>query len=290
MRPAFRSLTFVCLLVLASAPAPKAESGATSGWLDRLNFYRASASLPPVAEDAALSSAVRQHARYMVAHGVVRHSEDRGESWSTPDGAAAAAASNLAGSSSPTEPDAWAVDMWMQAPFHAVGMLDPALSRVGFGIEHAQHGRIQTAAGLDVIRGRRTGSPLVSFPVVWPANGASVPLAAHTAEYPSPLTSCPGYALPAGLPLIVQLGAGGEVPHVTGSWILDGETPLEHCVFDEGTYRNPERVEQQLGRSILASRNAIVLIPRAPLRTGGHYRAVLEVNGRQIDWTFRVGQ
>ena len=286
-RHLFRSVGFVWLFVLAAASAPNAEPGA--GWLDRLNFYRAAALLPPVVEDSALSGAVRQHAHYMVAHGVVEHSQDRRESWATSEGAAAAAVSNLAGSTRATEPDSWAVDLWMQAPFHALGMLDPALRQVGFGIQHAPHGRIQTAAGLDVIRGRSDTPPPASYPIVWPADGASVPIASHTAEYPSPLSSCPGYESPAGLPLIVQLGAGGEVPHVTGSWILDGEAPLEHCVFDEGTYRNRDAAQQQLGRRILASRNAIVLIPRAPLRSGFRYRAVIEVNGRLIDWTFRIG-
>jgi hypothetical protein len=89
------------------------------------------------------------------------------------------------------------------------------------------------------------------------------------------------------LPLIVQLGPGA-LPHVTGSWIAEGERLLEHCVFDEGTYRNRDRVQQQLGRSILAARNAIILIPREPLRPGSSYRAVVDVNGRQIDWTFAV--
>jgi hypothetical protein len=283
-----RSLGLVSFCVLAAASAPTAEPGAS--WLDRLNFYRASALLPPVMEDAALSGAVRQHAVYMVAHGVVKHAQNRRESWATPEGAAAAAVSNLAGSTRATEPDSWAVDIWMQAPFHAIGILDPALAQVGFGIEHALHGRIQTAAGLDVIRGRSAATRTAAYPIVWPANGASVPIATHTAEYPSPLTSCPGYESPTGLPLIVQLGAGGEVPHVTGSWVADGESPLEHCVFDEGTYRNRDAAQQQLGRSILASRNAIVLIPRAPLRPGARYRAVIEVNGRLIDWTFAISR
>ncbi len=283
-----RSLAFVWLFVLAAAGAPHAEPGVS--WLARLNFYRATALLPPVVEDSTLSGAVRHHAQYMVAHGIVKHSEDRRSSWATAEGAAAAAVSNLAGSTRATEPDAWAVDLWMQAPFHALGMLDPALRQVGFGIERAAHGPVQTAAGLDVVRGRSATARPASYPIVWPANGTSVPIAAHTAEYPSPLTSCPGYEAPAGLPLIVQLGSGGAVPHVTGSWILDGDVALPHCVFDESTYRNVDNAQQQLGRRILAARNAIVLIPRAPLRPGSRYRAVIEVNRRMIDWTFSISK
>lgn len=289
MRISLRSLVFVWLLLSAGAVAPRAERGA--GWLERLNFYRATASLQPVVEDPALSRAVRQHVHYMVAHGVVRHSQGRGDRWATPEGAAAAAVSTLAGSSRATEPDWWAVDLWMQAPFHALGLLDPALRTVGFGIERAPGGKVQTAAGLDAIRGRRVAAAgAATYPVIWPANGATVPIAAHTGESPSPLTSCPGYEAPAGLPLIVQLGSGARVPRVTGSWVVEGDTPLEHCVFDEGTYRNRDAAQQQLGRLILASRNAIVLIPRAPLKPRTRYRAVVDVNGRRIDWAFSISK
>ena len=144
-----RSL-FVVLLCVLAASAPTAEPAAApeAGWLARLNFYRATALLPPVVEDSTLSGAVRRHAQYMVVHGVVKHSEDRYDSWATAEGAAAAAFSNLAGSTRATETDSWAVDLWMQAPFRALGMLDPALTRVGFGIQRAPgHGKVQTAAG-----------------------------------------------------------------------------------------------------------------------------------------------
>lgn len=40
----------------------------------------------------------------------------------------------------------------MQAPLQAIGMLDPTLREVGFGIFRVGDGRIQTAAGLDIPR------------------------------------------------------------------------------------------------------------------------------------------
>jgi hypothetical protein len=274
------------LLVVCATASPHADS--ESSWLDRVNFYRASASLPPVIEDPALSGAVLQHARYMVMHGVVRHSQNRRDSGATPEGAAAAAVSNLAASIHSTEPDSWAVDVWMQAPFHAIGILDPALQQVGWGIHRAQKGKVQTAAGLDVIRGRSATPARVSYPIVWPGDGSTVPVGSHISESPSPLTSCPGYSAPTGLPLIVQLGSDGELPHVTDSWIADDEGPLEHCVFDGGTYRNRDAAQQRLARTILALRGAIVLIPRQPLRSGPSYHAIVDVNGRRIEWRFRV--
>jgi len=280
----------VSLLVVSSAVSmPRAENGEPSStWLARVNFYRAMAALPPVVEEPTLSATVQQHARYMVAHDVIQHSQNSRRSWSTPEGAAAAAVSNLAGSSSPMEPDFWAVDMWMQAPFHAIGILDPALQQVGFGIYRAPDGKIQTAAGLDVIRGRTILPTTVSYPIVWPADGTTVPIGMHTTEYPSPLSSCAGYKAPTGLPLIVQIGAGAGVPRVTHTAISNGTRWLHHCVFDESTYRNRNGVEERLGRTILASRDAIVLIPREPLEFGLRDRVQVEVNGQQINWTFGV--
>jgi hypothetical protein len=75
---------------------------------------------------------------------------------------------------------------------------------------------------------------------------------------------------------------------VTRTSISEDGQPLEHCVFDEGTYRNGNKVQQRLGRSILAARDAIFLIPRKPLKAGFRYRAIIDVSGQRIDWTFIV--
>jgi hypothetical protein len=284
-RPATLAALFsVCLAALATTVL--AED--THSWLDRLNLYRATAGLPPVEEDPDLSGAVSEHARYMVRHDEIRHTQNQRRALASLAGAEAAAASVLAGSNSAAAPDIWAVDEWMQAPFHALGLLDPALERVGFGIHRAADGRIQTAAGLDVLRGRSTAAAPGTFPVLWPADGAAVPIGTHTSEYPNPLTSCRGYSAPTGLPVIVQLGSGGVTPQVTASWFVDGTRALEHCIFDETTYRNGNTIDQRLGRGILDARDAIVLVPRAPLRADHAYRVVIDTNGRRIDWTFRV--
>jgi len=281
-------VTFLCLLWLCVAAGHPSAEG--DSWLERVNFYRSTASLPPVTENSVLSNAVLRHARYMVMHGVVSHTENMKEEWATPEGAAAAAASILAGSTRPMEPSSWAVDLWMQAPFHALGILDPSLQQVGFGMVHQSQSKlIQTAAGLDVIRGRHAdGLRKVPYPVVWPADGASVPLNEYVGERPDPLSSCAGYESPAGLPLIVQLGPGPMNPQLTFSRITENGRPLDHCVFDESTYRNRSAGDQRVGRMILGSRDAIVLIPREPLQAGMTYRATLVASGQTIDWSFSV--
>ena len=44
----------------------------------------------------------------------------------------------------------------------ALGILDPALTHVGFGIHRARGGFIQTAAGLDVLVGNTGGDRLIA--------------------------------------------------------------------------------------------------------------------------------
>jgi hypothetical protein len=61
----------------------------------------------------------------------------------------------------------------------------PSLQQVGFGMVHQSQSKlIQTAAGLDVIRGRHPdGLREVPYPVVWPADGASVPINEYVGEH-----------------------------------------------------------------------------------------------------------
>lgn len=284
-RPASSAaFVLVCVCVLAATPVADDKNS----WLDRVNFYRGTAGLPPVEEDPGLSGAVAEHARYMVKHDEIKHTQNRRRALATPAGADAAAASVLVGSGRGSEPDVWAVDMWMQGPFHALGLLDPSLERVGFGIQRDGGGKIQTAAGLDVVRGRRTMGTRPTFPVVWPANGATVPIGTSTTEYPNPIAGCGDYVLPTGLPVIVQLGSGSVTPRVTASRFMDGKRSMKHCIFDETNYYSGNKVEKRAGREILDAHDAIVLVPRSPLQSGHTYRVVIDTNGQRIDWSFRV--
>jgi hypothetical protein len=252
-----------------------------------VNYYRATAGLPPIEESAALSGRVWKHAQYMVMHDRVNHAE-RQSCWYTPDGAEAAAVSNVAGTLSAAATERWAVEQWMRAPFHALGILDPGLRVSGFGIYRASNGGVQTAAGIDIISGRDRIQSGVAYPIVWPGNGATVPLGSHSSEYPDPLGSCPHYQGPTGLPILLQLGAGNVRPAVTGTRILEGQQPVEHCAFDESTFRHRDLEQQSLGRRILDARDAVVLIPRHPLRAGARYTVDVAANDRVIRWSFSI--
>lgn len=277
----------VLYLPIVQRPQPLVLPPLPDDWLVQVNFYRASARLPPVTENAAWSAGNVLHSRYSVKTDTLQHDEDPGSAWYTVDGQAAAQKSNLAATFDLQASDAWAIEAWMQAPFHALGMLDPRLGQVGYGIYREAGAGLETASGLDVIRGLNYALP-AAYPVIWPAAGTVIPLTRHWGEYPDPLPSCPGYAEPTGLPLIVQLGPGNLTPAVTASAFARGSTPLAHCVFHESNYSHPDGTAQALGRAILAGRDAVVLIPRAPLSPGATYTASLTADGRTYTWSFSI--
>jgi hypothetical protein len=271
-----------------AAPAPPA--GVTPEWLARVNAYRALANLPPVSENPAWSAGAYEHSRYVVKNNEIAHNQDPAKPYATPAGAEAGRNSNVMAHSSLNTSDSAAIDSWMQAPFHALGMIDPRLARSGFGSYREADGGFQMAATLDIVRGidwSRAAS--TSYPVIWPANGTVLPFVAYRGgEWPDPLTSCAGYTVPSGAPLYVQFGSGSITPVVSASSLTRAGQPLEHCVYTETSYTNPDGTSQSLARSILGSRDAVVVIPRAPLVAGAAYTVSLTVNGVQTSWSFTV--
>ena len=255
-------------------------------WLEYINYFRGLAGLPSVLGNPSWSQGDWMHSRYMVKNDYIGHNEDPRNSWFSNDGDLAARTSNLLASSSHTATDNSAISGWMQAPFHGVGMLDPQLREVGFGSFREQDGGFQMGAALDVLRGLQDLPDSVRLPIAWPGEGTKVPITSHTGEYPNPLSSCAGYSTPAGLPVILQVGAGELSPQVSTHTFKTGNQDLPHCVFDESTYTNPDRAAQSLGRAILDSRDAIVLIPKAPLVPGNTYSVSITVNGDTHQWSF----
>lgn len=265
-----------------------AKTTSSGDWLVYLNEYRAMANLPPVEENANWSLGSRDHARYTVKNDVLAHEQEAGNKWYTKAGHAAAQSANIMASSNLLTSDYHAIDSWMQAPFHALGILDPALGQVGFGSYREADGALQMAATLDVLRGLNQVQPGIQFPIRWPSDGTTVPIGHYWGEYPDPLMSCPGYETPTGLPIILQIGSGELTPVVNSYAFKHGSQSMESCVFSEATYANPNSDEQDLARAILAERDAIVLIPRDPLTPGANYTVSITVNGDNYTWNFTV--
>jgi Cysteine-rich secretory protein family len=258
---------------------PPLRLAASGPWLDRLNAWRASTDVAALTENATWSSGDYNHALYMVKNNLVTHYETPGVPYYTTAGDAAARNGNIYISSSTSTSDTQAIDWWMQAPFHALGLMDPRLSTTGFGSYREVKSGWQMGAAVDVLRGNPfTGG---HYPVYFPGNGSTEPLTAYGGnESPNPLSACPGYAAPSGLPVFIQVG--GNVATTAGpahSFVGNG-TALEHCVIDSNN--------TSVG-SGLKSRGAVILIPRLPLKSGVKYVVSLTVNGSPYTWSFTVG-
>jgi cardiolipin synthase A/B len=282
--------TFIYLpLIVRQYAAPTPPPPPSGAWLDHVNSFRALVNLPNVTENPEWSDGDWKHSRYMVKNDFVGHTEDSTNLWYTPEGLLAAQKGNVFVSSSTATTDTDAIDWWMSAPFHAVAVLDPALQQVGFGSYREADGGWQMGATLDVARGQGTIPATTIFPIAYPGDGKISPLRSFGGEeWPDPLTSCPGYSAPTGLPIILQIGPGNVTPAVTAHALLQDTTLLEHCLFDETSYINPTESTRTTGRNILNSRDAIVLIPKQPLTPGATYTVSITANGQTYIWSFTI--
>ncbi|GAB4499934.1 MAG: hypothetical protein OHK0052_15630 [Anaerolineales bacterium] len=268
-------------------PSPTATTIPAADWLGYFNQIRALGNLPNVAENSDWSAACVLHSRYMVKEDDLTHYEDPNSPWYTPEGALAGENSNVMVTDIVNASDEFAIDLWMTGPFHGIGMLDPGLTFTGFGSYREADGGWQMGACLNVWDGW-TGVPGgFTFPAYFPANGKTMPYLSYDGrEYPDPLTSCAGYTAPSGPPIYLQLGSGEVVPNVTASSFMQNGTPLDHCVFDESTYTNPDTSAQALARSILDYRDAVILIPKSPLTPGATYQVSITSDGQTYTWSF----
>jgi uncharacterized protein YkwD len=249
----------------------QASSVAPAGvyWLDRLNSYRATAGLSPTSQNTAWSEGARLHSVYLTTNNRTGHSEDPALPGYTAAGAAAGASGNVVSSGVATISDSEAIDGWMTAPFHALGILDPRLAVSAFGSSSEGSGGsgVRSAATLDVIRGIDANIAWPQQAVIWPGPNSTVPVDRYNGdEWPDPLDSCPSnWGLPSGLPIIVMFP---QDPLGVSAHMTSAGAPVELCVFSAGDYRNSVSDAQALGRTILESRNAAVVIPRHPLAEG----------------------
>jgi hypothetical protein len=270
-------LAFCLLTSLVWCPAASATAAVPGTWLAALNHYRAGAGLAPVVEDPALSAAAFNHARYMVCSGTVAHGEDPAHPSYTPQGAAAAARSNLAAGSAGRSGADW-IEQWMAAPFHALHMLDPRLERVGFALSETGPGDPcagrspwNAAAAIDVIGGLSPTVPL--RPIIFPGQDSVIRLTRFTGETPDPRLPCPGGPDAwQGLPLLAIFGGQPSQPN---AWLEGPGGPLEVCLVTAGNYTHPDPAWAATAQTILGSYRAVLIIPRSPLQAGVHHLGVI---------------
>ena len=270
----------------AASAAPASAAPTPSSWIDTVNWYRSMAHVAPVVEDASWSSGLTKHLTYLhdtpaslkTGAYASAHTENPASPVYTADGAAAGASADIYFGAVPSEQAT--VDAWMAAPFHAIGILRSNLQRAGYAAT-------STGAALDVIRG--LDGPAATEPVLWPGDGSQVALSQAGPESPSPLESCPGFAAPAGLPLIALLPTDPGAGTTATLRLPDGRTlrqGADLCVITPSTFHSSDATYGPAAESVLHGDHAVVIIPRAPLQPGS-YAATLTVPGRPaLSWSF----
>lgn len=284
---------YVAYLPIIFKPAPDLRPD----WLKQVAYYRlltrppnSVVGLPAPAEDAAWSVAAQRHALYVVNQDVPA------ARWhfNPTDYAAEVQAYNslvLAQTLPPLYAPAQVIDLWMRSPFQAVHLLDPQWTRTGWGYRaDPSSPDWQMVAVLNVRQGLGDVPAGVTFPLAWPGPWTTVPLRAYAGtDTPNPRRH-PGCENANGLPIILQLGPGHITPaNVTTSLRVAGGGAVSHCAFHEGTFQdtaNPAMTT--LGRNLLDTRDAIVILPLAALTAGATYEVDVSANGSRYVWTFTV--
>jgi hypothetical protein len=261
--------------------------------LDRINQIRTASGLSPVTANDGWVTGIDDHltyleqtpASYETGQYANAHTENPSSPYYTSAGATEADRSDLAFG---TGSDLDAINEWLTAPFHAIGMLRPGLTQVAFA-RHDGSGD----AGLDVIGGLSGGQ--ATTPVLFPGNGSTIDLTTYGGESPSPIETCtadhPGadYSNP-GLGLIALLTKvpTGDI-QVTlrqpdGSTISSTNDDL--CVVDENNYTSSDSVYGPTGQAILQGDHAVLIFPRQPLVTGTYAVTIVQGGQPDITWSF----
>ena len=266
----------VLVAPIASSPA---QAVADDDWLGIVNIYRAMSGVGPVSANAEWSAQDQAHSCYMLQNGIT-HDESPGNPGYSSGGDIAGNSGNVAVSSSVTASARNHIDLWMTGPFHAIGILRHNLRTSGFGMCVSSNTPTpwHSAGTLDVLRGL-DNSPRPTTPIVFPGNGATVPVHSFVTEAPNPMTMC-GWTGAAGVPLIAMMP--NDVTAANAA--LTGPSgPIETCALHKGN------VSDGTARAILDGDNAVIVMPRVPL-ADGNYTATVNSNGGSITWSFTVNR
>ena len=273
----------VLALALGVAVAPAHASPPTPPfipadalWLTTVNYYRSVAGLPPVAENPTYSAGAVQHSCYMLLNGI-GHDETPGRAGYTESGQSAGTSGNVAVSSMYNATVRSHIELWMTGPFHAVGVLRPTLTTVGFGkCDRKDTPLWHSAATLDVLHGLGPRQPLTQ-PILFPGDGTVTNLDRFQTESPNPLDSCPGWSAPAGLPVLAMMPepTTGAVASISGPG-----GPLPTCTVSAANTTGT-------AKAILEGDNVVAAIPRDVLAPG-MYTVTVRTDARSVTWSFRV--
>jgi hypothetical protein len=284
----FTGITAASSSDFVAPPSPSA------GWLETMNYYRIASGLLPVTENPTLTSGVLNHVTYLAKTNpalisgqyLSRHSENPASPYATKAGITSGAGDLTTGSTS-TESEP--IDGWMAAPFHAVGIMRENLRTSGFGQAfNANSGDYEQ--GLSVLSGLVTAKRTKD--ILFPGPNSKVRLNAFTGENPDPRESCGSdWQNYLGLPIWTSListpprNVNATLTTPSGA-LLSSKADI--CVVDEWNFKTSDFIYGPAGKSMIASDNLVLIIPKKPL-DGGNYQVKLSLPGRgDLAWSFSV--
>lgn len=265
---------------LVSGPAAAEASVADDDWLGVVNAYRSQSGLDPVVEDPTWSEGAHDHSCWMLLNGIA-HDEASGTPGYTTGGDEAGNAANVAVSNLASTTPRRHIELWMTGPFHAIGVLRPDLTTVGFGMCSTRSNPSttdwQSGATLDVVRGNDWGAPDPAEPILFPGDGATTSLTRFVAESPDPRSFCGWDGRAVGLPLLALMPEAVSAAEAT----LTGPSgPLRTCVLHGANTTGDARI-------LLDGENAVVVVPSIPLERGT-YDVSVTADGGDVAWSFDV--
>jgi len=108
-------------------------------------------------------------------------------------------------------------------------------------------------------------------------------------EWPNPLTACPNYAFPVGVPITIQLGVNVDAK-LTSYALTQASKAVEACGFDAATYSNPNPEEMKRAVGGMKLNGEVVIVPRKTLERGATYEVSATVNDQPYSWSFTVSR
>jgi len=282
-------------IVPPPAPDPLTLPPPTDDWLAALNWYRAWSGLAPATEDVGLSSGVAAHLRYLErtpdsyfsGRYASPHSENPSSPYYSSQGARSGKRSNLASSWT----DRGAIESWMAAPFHAVGLLQPGLRTTGFarGGDLTAY-RWSLNAGLDVFSGL---TPAPTHDVFFPGPESRISLNRFGGEYPDPTEPCTvDSGSNRGLPIFALLSfrptasTTARLLYPDGSVAIGTGASSPLCVLTEfNAFSTDPIFSYALGT--YRDRNMVLVLPEKPLPPG-KYQVQIETAGQTRAWSFEI--
>jgi hypothetical protein len=289
-----RSVCVLALVVTGVVPAGLSNAapgvpGVTASAIETVNFYRTSAGLQPVVDDPAGNQGIADHLAYMANTPATlkagayasAHTENPASPWYTAAGSKAAASSNIGSGANANA----AIDGWMTAPLHAIGVMRSQLTSVSFGMDSRGLAMLDVASGLPTVKTPRSL-------VLYPGPGSRTYLTRGAKEVPDARESCTGVGSQyLGLPIFALLTS--TPPAGVSAELLrpDGRTSKaapDLCVQTAATYRSTDPVYGATGKKILLDDNAVLIIPREPLGVGQHQVTLRLPGADNVVWSFDV--